>query len=33
MSLMHARRDSVDDIPPIDRQAPAGFQTATFSLG
>jgi hypothetical protein len=33
MSLMHAHRDSVDDTPPIDRDAPADFQTATFSLG
>ncbi len=33
MSLMHAHRESVDDTPLIDREAPAQFQTATFSLG
>lgn len=33
MSLMHAQRDGVEDTPLIDRDAPADFQTATFSLG
>ncbi len=33
MSLMPARRDDAPALPPIDLDAPAAFQTATFSLG
>lgn len=33
MSLIHAKHDAALAEPPIDLEAPAEFQTATFSLG
>jgi hypothetical protein len=33
MNLAHARRNGDTVVPPIDLEAPAHTETATFSLG